>query len=204
MPVTREFGRTLMRSKRSGITLSLGGIGLIVLLYVSMSWIYPYARYSLNKSITYDADSYLVEDYVQQLNDLTNNYETLSSIDPTHDQLQYLLPMYNQEWLISEEPIKMNEENIDQMAFEVKEARNLLLSLAFEEIYLPNAKAQLKSSIEDSLAIEESIYELRDSESHSRETLQTQYHNLHGMFENSLRMLVTFYERYDEEKAMNE
>ncbi|MDP4549524.1 hypothetical protein Q9251_01355 [Alkalihalobacillus macyae] len=191
-----------MRSKFNGLTL--GGIGFIVLLYVSMSWIYPYAGYSLNKSITYDADSYLVEDYVQQLNDLTNNYETVSNDDLTHDQLQYLLQMYEQGWMMSDEPVKMNQDDIDQIAFEVKEARNLLLSLAFEETYLPNAKMELKHAIENNLAIEESVYELRDSQSHSRETLQTQYHNLHGMFENSLRMLVTFYERYDEEKAMNE
>lgn len=193
-----------MRSKLNGLTLFIGGVGLIVILYISMSWFYPYSELSLNKSITYDADPYLVEDYVQQLNDLTKDYESVSSDDLTHNNLQYLLPMYNQEWLVSEEPVKMNEEDIDQMAFEVKEARNLLLSLAFEETYSPNAKAQLKNSIENSLAIEESVYELRDSHSLSREMVQTQYHNLHGMFENSLRMLVTFYERYDEEKAMNE
>ncbi|TKD72343.1 hypothetical protein [Pseudalkalibacillus hwajinpoensis] len=195
-----------MRSKLNITTLfGIGiGIGIIVLLYVGISWFYPYSELSFNKSLTYHADPYLVEDYVQQLNDLTNNYESVSNDDMTYDRLQYILQMYDQEWMMSEEPVEINQDDINQIAFEVKEARNLLLSLAFEETYLPNAKMELKHAIENFLAIEESVYELRDSDSYSRDTLQIQYHNLHVMFENSMRMLITFYDRYEEEKVKRE
>ncbi|MBN8209056.1 hypothetical protein JI666_09900 [Bacillus sp. NTK071] len=191
-----------MRSKLNVIALSI--VGMIILFFFGISWFYPYSELSLNKSLTYHADPYLVEDYVQQLNDLTNNFESVSSEDMTNDHLQYLLQMYDQEWMMSEESAKMNQADIDQIALDVKEARNLLLTLAFEETYSPNVISQLKYVIENCLAIEESVYDLRDSETHSRDTLQTQYHNLHGTFENSLRMLLTFYERYEEEKVKSE
>jgi hypothetical protein len=76
----------------------------------------------------------------------------------------------------------------------VKQARQNLLDLAFRETYHQNqAKDYLRTVIEDSFAIEELIYDIKEAKADSRSTLNTKFHNLHMIFINDFNLFVTFY-----------
>ncbi|WP_283152771.1 hypothetical protein [Guptibacillus hwajinpoensis] len=189
---------SLVMSRKTKLTI-LSLIGALVLFFAIITWFYPYSSLSLHRSISYSPDPYLVEDYTEKMNGLSKKYAEGSGDDPTMDRLQYILQMYDQEWLMSEKAVVMTKEDLDNVAFDVKEARNVLIDLSFEETYSADVKKQLRLSIENCLAIEESVEELKDANLLTRDLAQIQYGNLHGTFDSSLRTLGTMYARYERE-----
>lgn len=185
-------------SRRTKLTI-LSLIGALVLFFTITTWFYPYSSLSLHRSISYSPDPYLVEGYTEKMNGLSKKYAEGSGDDLTMDRLQYILQMYDQEWLLSEKAVVMTEEDLENVAFDVKEARNELIDLSFEEPYSADVKKQLRLSIENCLAIEESLEALKDTDFLNRDLLQNQYGNLHGTFDSSLRTMETMYDRYAEE-----
>ena len=107
--------------------------------------------------------------------------------------------MYEQNWLISEKPIKMEYQDLDNILIEVKETRRILMDLAFKETYSEFTKDYLKYTIENCFAIEESITELKNSQTHLRKTLNLQYSNLQRDFISNFGIFVSFYKEYQKE-----
>ena len=189
---------SLLMSRKMMLTI-LSLIGALVLFFGIITWFYPYSSLSLHRSISYSPDPYLVEDYTEKMNGLSKKYAEGSDDDLTMDRLQYILQMYDQEWLLSEKAVVMTKEDLDNVAFDVKQARNVLIDLSFEETYSADVEKQLRLSIENCLAIEENVEELKDANFLTRDLVQIQYRNLHGTFDSSLRTLETMYDRYERE-----
>lgn len=151
-----------------------------------------------NKTFAYNADDVIVEEFMEDL----HNFKEINNIESTRDlashRLQYVLPVYEQEWLTSKDAVKIKASDLEEMLKEVKSARNTMLELAFEENYSQYAKDFLKMNIQSWLTIEDMIVELTSSQ-HSKKEKEILYHNLHVEFINNFRIsLQSFYEEAQE------
>ncbi|WP_026569232.1 hypothetical protein [Sediminibacillus sp. JSM 1682029] len=178
-----------------------GAIGLIILYILTMTWFYPYSIFSLHKSYAYKPDPVMVDGYledVEEFNDVfgkdLEELESETPIDMTVERTQYILPLFEEEWLVSKNTHKMKEEDLETMLFEVRNARETLLSLVEQGDYSKEQRGYLVLSIESLLSLEESIVDFQNSSFTSRKTLKMQFHNLHVGFMNNFMMYRTFYE----------
>lgn len=168
----------------------------MALILLGINYSYPFSILSIKKSITYNPDDIVVEEFLHNLNDFKGDYSREQQGDLTANRTQYILTMYEQKWISSKEPVKINVTDLDSMLLEVKSTRQTLMELAFQENYSTDTRILLKYTIESCLAIEDSILDLKNSQSHSRKTLVLQYQNLHVSFINNFNFFVSFYEEY--------
>jgi hypothetical protein len=174
-----------------------------LIIFIFLSWRYPYAPISIKNSVGYNADNIVVDQYQKKLERFKEVYDlTLPSAenDPTINRIQFILPMFEQPWLLKKGDTDISKDELDRMLFEVKEARKVILLLPFEENYSMSTKSYLKMLVDQTLSLEEEIHELQHSTNHSRKTLDRQLRNLHVSFISNFQLLVTFYEVYMEEK----
>lgn len=200
------------QSEVEGKFVEKGAKKIFILLIIAFglfvmggTWFYPYSSISIKKSISFNADNIVVKEYLKDLNEFKKNYNMnrQNKDDITTDRTQYILQMYEQNWLISERPVKMEYQDLDTILIEVKETRRNLMDLAFKENYSEFTKDYLKYTIENCLAIEESIMELKNSQTHSRKTLNIQYRNLQNDFRSNFGIFDTFYREYQKEDLGN-
>src|SRR5690606_26419100 len=173
-------------------------IGVVLLCILTVIWVYPHSMFGENKTFAYNADDVIVEEFMEDL----HNFKEINNIGSTRDlashRLQYVLPVYEQEWLTSKDAVKIKASDLEEMLKEVKSARNTMLELAFEENYSKYAKDFLKMNIQSWLTIEDMIVELTSSQ-HSKKEKEILYHNLHVEFINNFRIsLQSFYEEAQE------
>ncbi|GGC79369.1 hypothetical protein GCM10007216_07320 [Thalassobacillus devorans] len=172
----------------------------VVCVLGAVSWLYPYSPVSAKKTITYQPDEVVVEQYENDLSAFKDRYQRVSEGEEeysrTTDQVQYLLQMFEQRWLVSKEPTKVTKGKLDKIHFEVKQAREVLIGLVFEEEYTDNASSFLRLLLERTLHLEEQVNELKHASDHSRATLDREFRNLHTSFINNFGMLDTFFDRY--------
>ncbi|MFC5465179.1 hypothetical protein [Lederbergia graminis] len=177
---------------------TLISFGVVVLCLLTVIWLYPHSMFGENKTFAYNADDVIVEEFMEDL----HNFKEINNIGSTRDlashRLQYVLPVYEQEWLTSKDAVKIKASDLEEMLKEVKSARNTMLELAFEENYSKYAKDFLKMNIKSWLTIEDMIVELTSSQ-HSKKEKEILYHNLHVEFINNFRIsLQSFYEEAQE------
>lgn len=165
------------------------------------TWFYPYSSFSITKAISYNAGNIEVKEYRKDLNNFKKIYDNnrKSKDDLTIDRTQYILQMYEQEWLLNKGPVKMQYEDLDLILIDTKNARENLMDLVFREDYSIYTKDYLRFTIEHCLAIEESIQRLKNSKAHSRKTLNRQYSNLQEDFRSNFDNFVSFYMEYQKE-----
>ncbi|MCT2534865.1 hypothetical protein NC661_04000 [Aquibacillus koreensis] len=89
----------------------------------------------------------------------------------------------------------MSKEDLDDILFEVKNARKTLLEFISKEDYTQEQRQYLVTSIESLLALEEEIVNIKTGSAESRKTLKIQFSNLHGSFLSNFMMFEIFYER---------
>ncbi|PAV28604.1 hypothetical protein CIL05_15005 [Virgibacillus profundi] len=178
----------------------------IVIFILIMTWFYPYSFFSVHKSYSYTPDPVIVDGYINDLTEFKSSYEkalegltTDKTIDLTIDRTQYVLPLFEQEWLISKDPVNMKKEDLSNILFEVKNTRNTLLNLVARGDYSSEQRQYLVDSIESLLLLEESIAEIKSGKAESRRTLKTQFHNVYGDFIGNFMMFEIFYERSQNE-----
>ncbi|MGP4108489.1 hypothetical protein [Virgibacillus sp. L01] len=189
-----------MTNKMKKIIISL--VGLFVFFILIMTWFYPYSIFSIHKSYSFTPDPVVVEGYVKDLNEFKSSYEkdleelrTNSTIDLTTDQTQHLLPLFEQDWLLSKEPVKLSMGDLGNILFQVKNARKTLLELVAKEDYKKEQRRYLVDSIESLLSLEGKIVDIKTGKAESRKTLKIQFGNLHVSFLNNFMMFEIFYER---------
>ncbi|MCD5324433.1 hypothetical protein LQ226_11770 [Pontibacillus sp. HN14] len=174
---------------RSKLIFSL--IGIMVLFLLIMTWFYPYSPFSLHKSFTYKPDQKVVQGYVKDIEE----FKTFKKkVDGTTDQLRYVLETYEQDWLMSESSMKMDEQQLNLILFEVKETRQLLLDLVAQQDYTKEEKEYLIHTIQTLLTIEDSITNIKAQPMLSKGKLETQFDNLHQKFISSFFVFRSFYE----------
>lgn len=188
-----------MTNKTKKIIVSL--VGLFVFFILLMTWFYPYSFISIHKNYSFTPDPVVVDGYVKDLNEFKSSYEkdldeltTGRNNDLTTDRTRYLLPLFEQDWLISKESVKMGVGDLGNILFEVKNARETLLGLLTQEDYTQEQRLYLVNSIEILLLLEEDIVDIKTGKAESRKTLKTQISNLRVRFMSNFRMYESFYE----------
>lgn len=176
-----------MDSKRNmKIGVMTAGI-FIILILAFMSWYYPLSPYSIHKSITYhpSADNTYekeVSEFKLSYEQDLKNYLESESYNPTVNRTQFILPVFEQEWLISTDPQAINRDRLDRMLFEIEQTRNTLIDFVSEEGFSKEAKVHMVDNIKYFLNLEESIRFIRDGKYFTRNEFQRLLSNLHGDF----------------------
>ena len=193
-----------MTKKTKKIILSLTGLAVVFLLF--MTWFYPYSVFGISKSYSYTPDTVVVEGYEEDLNAFKSSFEedlaemgTADQVDLTTDRTQYVLPLFEQDWLLSKEPVNFGMNDLDTILIEVENARTTLLDLSVSEDYTNEQRLYLVDSIKSLLWLEEEIGEIKTGKAESRKTLDIQFRNLHSSFLNNFMMFRIFYERSQNE-----
>lgn len=177
-------------------------IGLAA-LYLLFSWFYPYSALSLNPFVHFKADPIVAAQYKNDLKEFKGQYEPVlvrsSNLEPepTVARTQYILQMFDQSWLTDNRSTAITKHTLGNMLLDVKEAREIILLLAFEETYTPNTKIYLKMLLDQTYKLEEEIKDIQLlSNLHSRSTLERQLRNLHVSYISNFQHLTSFYEEY--------
>ncbi|MFC9542139.1 hypothetical protein ACFTQ7_20015 [Lysinibacillus sp. NPDC056959] len=169
-----------------------------------MTWFYPYSPFSVKKSYVYHPDKVLddgksyeailsefKESYQKDLNaDIDNENPNL-----TINRTQYVLPIFEQDWLMSKDSIPFEAMKLDKMLLDVKQVREVLLELVVKEDYTSEERDYLVKNIKTLLSLEDSITQLKNDKYLSRRELKIQFHNLYVEFIHNFDLFVTFYER---------
>lgn len=170
---------------------------VIILAMVGISWVFPYSILSFNKSITYNQDNVVVDQYLESLQDFKEIYEAKQGDnDLTTDRVQYMLEFYQRSSLTTKDAVKISQQDLDLTLFELKQIRDTLMDLAFSEKYDNETKEYLKLTLKSCLGLEEEIESLMDPTFDSRKVIKIRLSNLHGGLMANFNDLVTFYEEY--------
>lgn len=188
-----------MTKKTKKIILSLAGVAVLFLLF--MTWFYPYSVFSITKSYSFTPDPVVIDGYEEDLNEFKSSFEEdlaemeeADPIDLTTERTQYVLPLFEQDWLLSKEPVNFSLDDLDHILLEVRGARITLLELSAAEDYAKESRQNLVDSIQSLLWLEEQIEEIKTGKAQSRKTLDIQFRNLHTSFLNNFMMFSIFYE----------
>jgi len=180
-------------------------IGVIIIFISVMTWYYPLSPFSVHQSFTYHPgwETHNGKTYKEELIAFKDSYEEDlkkdlkgDEYDPTIDRTQYILPIFEQEWLIGTDAKTMDTDKLNNMLFDVEQARDTLLDLVVEGDYNEKEKGNLINNINNFLKLEESIRQIRDGKYYSRSDLQTLLGNLRGDFRSGFDFYTTtFYDR---------
>ncbi|MFC5591417.1 hypothetical protein ACFPRA_21250 [Sporosarcina soli] len=171
-----------------------GGVILVIIL----SWVFPYAFFSVDKSVTYKPDAIFVEQYQQDLQSFKTNEEIGSTDHLIFNRTAYIMDMFEQDWLLNENGTSMRKADLEEILVQVKNKREHLIELAFHETYSTETKEYLKDTLRHCLALEESIVELKNAKYSSRASLKRRYHNLHMSFVDTFDRYKYFYNEFKE------
>lgn len=191
-----------MGTKRKRITYSIAG--LIIIFIVVMTWFFPYSPFSIHKSYSYQPAEVLYngKTYETILNEFKDSYEKDLKTDLendysnlTIDRTQYILPIFEQDWLMNNGSVAIDKMKLENILWEVKEARELLLSLIVQVDYTSEERGYLVDLINHFYLLEENINELEKGGYISRKGIKRQLDNLYGELTFTFDFYVTFYER---------
>ena len=198
-----------MFNKNGGIYITkkynwiIGGFVISIIVVISIiTWFYPYSPLSVNQSyayqpkkVSFNGKSYheilsdFKESYEEDLNaDLINNHPNL-----TINRTQFILPNFEQDWLISNESVSINDEKLETVLFEVIQVREDLLSLVGQAEYTREQRVYLIDLIRNILSLEDSIVALKNENYLTRSELNRQIDNLYNEFTSNFRSFVAFY-----------
>ena len=119
-----------------------------------------------------------------------------NSVNLTIDRTQYILPIFDQDWLVSTEPVPMDKNKLDQMLHDVTQSRNTLLMLVAQGDYTGEERGYLVDIINSIIGLEDEIRYVKDRRVFSRLELNTLFDNLRDSFRFNFDIFVTtFYER---------
>lgn len=181
----------------------LGAIGLIAISLLFMTWLYPYSLFSINKSYIFTSDPVVADEYNKYLNKFKKSYEsdlkaliedTDGEFNLTVNYTEYILPIFEQEWLVNKEPTKMNIEDLDLMLFELKSIRETVLQLVMNEHNTVEQSQYLVNSINGLLLLEDEIIEIQTGRGQTRAKLNNQFYNLQIGYIDNLQTFKIYYD----------
>ncbi|GIN39300.1 hypothetical protein [Heyndrickxia oleronia] len=194
-----------MSLKGKRIIGGIGGVFVLIILFIFiMTWCYPYSPFSVKKNYAFQPYKVLHngKTFREIFKDFKGSYENdlkddLNNKVPnlTIDRTQYVLPIFEQDWLVSKNSISIDKMKLDTMLFEVKQVRGILLSLLVQVDYTSEQRGYLVNNIKDLLLLEEDITYLKNGSYLSRNELNRRLRNLAAEFTKNFDSFVTFYER---------
>src|SRR5690606_21410411 len=146
-------------------------IAIIIIIILFMTSFYPFSNYSMYQSYNYKPDSVMVAGYLEELNEFKTslekdleheNQEKDGYINFTVDRTQYILSLFDQDWLVSKEPVRISKRDIEDMLFKVGNVRETLLDLIAREDYTVEQRDYLVSTIKNILYIEDQLHVLKE------------------------------------------
>ncbi|PIC95382.1 hypothetical protein CSV69_11730 [Sporosarcina sp. P26b] len=181
-----------MNTKRKKKVWGIGAGVCIVLVVAFISWYYyPFSPFSIHQSSTYHPvpETHNSKTYEEAMGQFKVAYEKDLDKDvesdhrnPTVNRTQFILPVFEQEWLIGTDSKTMDKDKLDRMLLDVQQARNTLLHLVSEGDYSREQRVHLVDSLNNFLNLEESIRFIKNGKYFSRSDLQTMLGNLQGDF----------------------
>ena len=180
-----------MNTKRKRKVWGIGSGVFIVLVIAFISWYYPLSLFSIHQSFTYHpgSETHNGKTYEEEVGEFKAAYEKdlkkdleSDNYNPTVNRTQFILPIFEQEWLIGTDSKTIDKDKLDRMLFDVQQARNTLLDLVSEGDYSREERVYMVDSINNFLNLEESIRFIRNGKYFSRSDLQRMLGNLQGDF----------------------
>lgn len=170
-------------------------ISIVVIVFIAvMTWFYPYSVFSVYKNYSYTSDPVVTEDYVQDLNDFKSSYQTDSKEDITSNRTQYIVPAFEQDWLVNSDSVDMNADRLDTILFEIEQVKDDLFDLITQEDYSREEREFLMLSIKNILITEEQLIDLKYEKNDNRNAINRKVRNMHMSYVNSFKSFVSFYE----------
>ena len=191
-----------MNTKRKRKVWGIGSGVFIVLVIAFISWYYPLSFFSIHQSFTYHPGSgtHNGKTYEEEIGEFKAAYEKdlkkdleSDNYNPTVNRTQFILPIFEQEWLIGTDSKTIDKDKLGRMLFDVQQARNTLLVLVSEGDYSREERVYLVDSINNFLNLEESIRFIRNGKYFSRSDLQRMLGNLQGNFRASFDYYTTVF-----------
>ena len=180
-----------MNTKRKRKVWGIGSGVFIVLVIAFISWYYPLSLFSIHQSFTYHpgSETHNGITYEEEIGEFKAAYEKdlkkdleSNNYHPTINRTQFILPIFEQEWLIGMDSKTIDIDRLDRMLFDVQQARNTLLDLVSEGDYSREERVYIVDSINSFLNLEESIRFIRNGKYFSRSDLQRLLGNLQEEF----------------------
>ena len=180
-----------MNTKRKRKVWGIGSGVCIVLVIAFISWYYPFSLFSIHQSFSYHpgSETHNGKTYEEEIAKFKVAYEMdlkkdvgSENYNPTVNRTQFILPVFEQEWLIGTNSKKIDKDKLDRMLFDVQQARNNLLNLVSEGDYSREERVYLVDSINNFLGLEDSIRFIRNGKYFSKNDLQRLLGNLQGDF----------------------
>ncbi|ARJ37501.1 hypothetical protein CSV71_15535 [Sporosarcina sp. P21c] len=180
-----------MNTKRKRKILGIGSGIFIILVIAFISWYYPLSLLSIDQSFAYspDTETHNGKTYEEEIGEFKAAYEKDLKMDlesnnynPTVNRTQFILPIFEQQWLIGMDSKTIDKDKLDRMLFDVQQARNTLLDLVSEGDYSREERVYLVDSINNFLKLEDSIRFIRTGTYFSRSDLHRLLGNLQAEF----------------------
>ncbi|WP_088068008.1 hypothetical protein [Gottfriedia luciferensis] len=142
----------------------------------------------MNKTVTFEPYSDGLEIYRKDIQNIQYTFQP-------NGEIQSILAMYEQKWLISEKKTKLKYDELDLILKKVKKAREGLTQLDLGTIH-PNEKEDRDILIGECLTFEKNIEEIKYNRNYSRMKIIKKYSNLAAGFDTSIVVFGDFYKKY--------
>ncbi|CDO04530.1 hypothetical protein BN988_03090 [Oceanobacillus picturae] len=170
-------------------------IVILILSILTVTWVFPYASLSVAKAYTIKQDPIVVKQYVDTLQsykklinenkEQTNTYATAVA---AFDFFEQVLMENEHEW-------RMTDDTLEELRFQVATYRDMLITLSFSETYSNEARMYLKTALNATIELEDSITFIQMSEGLTRKDLRILIGNLYGEMGRNLEQFITFYQQ---------
>lgn len=192
-----------MSKKGRWISWSMGGIVILIVTFVLvMTWLFPFSPFSVNRNYNYQHKKILFNDknYEEILNEFKDDFEELNEDSAKKypnltEQTQYVLPIFEEEWLLSEDSVPINKVKLGTMLLEVQQVREAFLNLIAQEDYTSEDRGYIINIIRNLLSLEDSIRELQTENYMTRNELKRGLDNLYVEYTGNFRFFVSSYDR---------
>lgn len=193
-----------MKIKETKYSSMIAAFVLFIIIFISIiTWFYPYSTLSVSKSYTFQPNKVLIngKSYNEILSDFKEAYEKdyNDDLENTYPNLtilrtQYVIPVFEQDWLISKDSVSIDIKKLDTMLSDVKGVREVLLNLVAQAEYNSEQRYYLINIIRNFLLMEESITELKNDSYVTRSELKRRFSNLYNEFITVSRLFISFYD----------
>lgn len=114
--------------------------------------------------------------------------------NPTIKRTQFILPTFVQDWLISNDPVSIDDKKLETILSEVKQAKEVLLTLFVEAEYTREQREYLADLIKKMSYYEDWIIALNNKNNLSRNQIKDELDILYIEFTSTFRVFISFYD----------
>lgn len=194
-----------MRNKRRNWLIG-GFFAFIVICMSMMTWFYPFSPFSFYKNYTYKPTAVLYNHhtYAEMMQAFKKSYDEKLNQELEKDvnekngtiiRMESIFQVFEQDWLVNDDSVKMNKVILDEMLFSVEQWKFTLLSLLGQEDYTKEERISLVDAVNNMMILEDNIGDLKDEKYFSRKELNILFGNLRHQFHMDFEIFVTtFYD----------